>query len=535
MDATERNAAGVKSILKQPLEVLLERERKLGGVERFINRIAENEPITVMAPISKVAFMPGTVQADSVRVEMPGISQKAEEMAPLDARDVIKTRLDDLRQTINGVAPPPLQGKIADSPEKKVVSTAKASSLKLKKGFLNSKPASKSRAKSEHLHGKSSNKIENGASGKDVVARETETSLKHLAESDDNLENSGKDGGAGSPVASQGGLAERIDTPVDIEAEARKGGMVHPLEELNEDIPGPSVAAGIFNIQEFIDDSGVETHSEVTDIGKILRATPAAVKHLYGQGPAAPKPPEPPRPGVKSEVSPRGGGMGEVRRKDGRSLDQVLAELERLEKEAELQENEYEKKGGIVGSGWATGFLGRGARGAKEKKKTKITKTPASISFQSEKRFEEKSGENSGELKEGSAEPEEELGSGLHVKRRSVTFNPVVQEREIPGRAVDAENYRKSEEELMQMLKTSMESTKKDRVESIDDMISPDMDWLGGVQECEPAENIKNSKSADERMHSTIEKHTEEQQIMQHPPMSKFKMRRLGLDKDHPI
>ncbi|KAG5184263.1 hypothetical protein JKP88DRAFT_354479 [Tribonema minus] len=358
---------------------------------------------------------------------------------------------------------------------------------------------------------------------------------------------------SGSSTHSRGGLAEELAEPVDVDAEAYRLGMRHNSE-------------------------------------KILKASPAAAKKLYGDD---------------SEAA-----IGEP---TGSAAADVAApqELERLEADQEAEESEYKAKG-IVGKGWGKGFFGAGSQKTKKRPPQQQQQQPMPAPQQQPIEdagaaaaiFRERISDGdhtpsqddandainpaavlAGAAAAAAAAPQETAASepaappasaaaAAHTadsaadappppparaahggrERKSVSFDPVVREREIPARAPrpqsDAVN------DMLRMFSEAVAETAEPLLEETElppDVASP----FGGMDAAalrafrdrvyESGEGGWRGQRRGARgeggwgrgQGQPMQRQQQQQQLQQQqqqpqaaPRMSKFKLRRLGLDPD---
>eukprot|EP00953_Heterococcus_sp_UTEX-ZZ885_P012495 7168-Heterococcus_DN1.PRE.1 len=159
-------------------------------------------------------------------------------------------------------------------------------------------------------------------------------------DSDDEMDadSSASEGKASSSTARKGGLAEEAQGSIDVDAEAQHRGLQSPAAES---------LSSIVEIREYIDDSGSTTMSEVVDLGKILKASPAAALKLYGKDDAA---------AVEAQQADTAVLQQQVQQQQAQQQQQssaaddaayysALAELERQEAAAAEEDSEYKAKG----------------------------------------------------------------------------------------------------------------------------------------------------------------------------------------------
>ncbi|KAG5191499.1 hypothetical protein JKP88DRAFT_251489 [Tribonema minus] len=253
---------------------------------------------------------------------------------------------------------------------------------------------------------------------------------------------------SGSSTHSRGGLAEELAEPVDVDAEAYRLGMRHNSES----------GSAILEIREWIDDAGAEIKSEIVDLGKILKASPAAAKKLYGDDSeaaigeptgsaaadvAAPQVGEPAAGAGAPEDSTHARRQPPLDADGEAALTARLEELERLEADQEAEESEYKAKG-IVGKGWGKGFFGAGSQKTKKRPPQQQQQQPMPAPQQQPIEdagaaaaiFRERiTAAHTADSAADAPPPPPARAAHGGRERKSVSFDPVVREREIPARA----------------------------------------------------------------------------------------------------
>jgi hypothetical protein len=407
-------------------------------------------------------------------------------------------------------------------------------------------------------------------------------------DSDDEMDadSSASEAEASSSTARRGGLAEEAQGGIDVDAEAHHRGLQSPAAES---------LSNIVEIREYIDDAGSTTKSEVVDLGKILKASPAAALKLYGKDDAAAAEAQHADTAVlqkQHEQQQQAQQQQQSSAADDAAYYSALAELERQEAAAAEEDSEYKVKGGIVGTGWGKGFLSGGSKKQKSKKpaaKAAAAKPavvagaqqqeaavalppPPPLAVQQQltaavvsstapttaaavlqrstaaasnapqrqqpvadssttSRNAPASAATTAAAAAGDSANIEQAASaaGGGSRRRSVRFNPEVQEREIPARELT--DYQESAEELMRMFTGSIsESDTAVRAQQRSNgPTPPDVQSLRELRD-----RLYTPPPSDGAVQAAEVSALQQQQAASaQPRMSKFKMRRLGLDPDN--